>query len=160
MKLSEYPDPANDNQHGQTGYVSERIKKIKEAEKAVEDLFYPGAGGYPMIEAGADFRTLTGIEPPIHPNEIVDVLIKLQTGKIAGGHYCIIKYLQSQPTMDHVKGVEQMLIKRLSEIRKRLSSEDYINVSDSPELREEMNTIQDLMGVIHMFFMSVANESD
>lgn len=112
-----------------------------------DDLFYEGPGGYPILEAEADFRTLCGHKLPTFPGEIIRVMVKIQTGELMGGDFVINKFLQAQPTVGHIEGIEDIINRRISELLRVFYSDEAKPAS----VRSELEALQTLIGQVMAF---------
>lgn len=112
-----------------------------------EELFFEGPGGYPILEAEADFKTLCGHRLPTFPGEIIRVMVKIQTGELLGGDYVINKFLQAQPTVGHIEGIEDIINRRISELLRANNSAEI----KSETVRREIDSLQAVLGQIIAF---------
>lgn len=78
---------------------------LKESGQKIDDYFWPGWDGYPIEEAKADFHAFTGTDLPTNPTAIGAILNKVLSGELPGEQGAIKAFVQSQPTINHLNGV-------------------------------------------------------
>jgi len=111
------------------------------------EMFYKGPDGYPILEAEADFKALCGHRLPTFPVTIIKVMIQIQTGELMGGDFVINKFLQAQPTVGHIEGVEDIINRRISELLRANNSGE----ERSAAMRRELDALQAVIGQVMAF---------